>query len=52
MTFRQRFLETLLLGKPDKVPLQPGGGVDKRAIAKAMVDTFLVATIEYTETGL
>jgi uroporphyrinogen decarboxylase len=26
MTPRQRFLETLLFGKPDKIPLSPGGG--------------------------
>lgn len=26
MTERQRFLETLLFGSPDKIPFQPGGG--------------------------
>jgi len=26
MTFRERYLETLLFGRPDRIPLSPGGG--------------------------
>ena len=25
MTFRERYLETLLFGRPDRIPLMPGG---------------------------
>lgn len=31
MNLRQRLIETLILGRPDKIPF--GGGIDKRALA-------------------